>query len=122
MENHCYHPKRVTSPLLDELIVRLDRILILMERSSREFNAMLQTDPAQTRLSGPSLKKVKMEPPNRSYLELPEAPHRQYCPKIADMQLMLELNQIHVRLGELIAELEREKGLRPSLKPRKTAD
>ena len=113
MEKRNYHSRRITSPLIDDLIAKLEHVLICMQYSSNEFNAVLKINPSQKSIGQTSSIKRKMEPYKRSSMELPEPPHQEACPKIEDMELMLEMNRIHVRLGELITELEKEKGLRP---------
>jgi len=113
MNTRRNHPRGVLFDLLNDMVARLDDLLVQIATETDEFQLALKADSSQRSRSRFTRHVLDVTMPTDirpSDRDQPPAVLRSGSQKTIH-QLLLELHQMHARLAEIIRQLEEREGL-----------
>jgi len=113
MNTRRNHPRGVLFDLLNDMVARLDDLLVQLAAETDAFRRELQADSSQRSRSRFARHVFEMTMPTdtRPIDRAVQSAARRSDSQKTSHQLLLELHQMHARLAEIIRQLEEREGL-----------
>jgi len=113
MNTRLNHPRGVLFDLLNDMVARLDDLLVQLAAETDVFRRELRADSSQRSSSRFARHVFEMTTPTdtRPIDSAVQSAARRSDSQKTSHQLLLELHQMHARLAEIIRQLEEREGL-----------